>query len=340
MTATRRRGFKSFRAVFTLSLALAACSTSNGAPDSGMVMTTPDAGQHLDTGSDSSDATSMTQRDVVSIFGDTGMTNPDVGAGDATLDVTMHPDVVSSSDGGHDGTTPKDGGTKDSSSKDTGPMKDAGCVPVTVGTGTTGANTCSAPVTGSCAPGSLATFTPKAPPPTPVQNVCTAAETQAIYSGCLDPMTSSTAACNATDDACYTCIFGSLTGAATENAATWPPIVSGSNMIVSLNFGGCLTLLEPCNTKCAATLESDIECELAACEVNCGTVTTAAEVMAYSACTEKVDGCDPGGCYQYYLNGQSCASQITGPGTACLGHLTDGNFEAGFLAVVPVFCGG
>jgi hypothetical protein len=100
--------------------------------------------------------------------------------------------------------------------------------------------------------------------------------------------------------------------------------------------------MEPCNTKCAATFENDLECELAACETNCP-VNTQAQETAYNTCATTADGCDPGGCYEY-ANGQNCASAITGsshPGSVCFANEgdTEQAFEAQFLAIVPIFCG-
>jgi hypothetical protein len=62
--------------------------------------------------------------------------------------------------------------------------------------------------------------------------------------------------------------------------------------------------------------------------------TTQASLTAFDNCTTTVDGCDPGGCAQYF-NGEACSNNDTGPGSVCF---AGASFEDLFLAVVPVFC--
>ncbi len=199
-------------------------------------------------------------------------------------------------------------------------------------TGTGGAPACTAVDAGSCKPANVASFTPTTPPPAAASPVCTSTEIQTIYNDCYGPDGTCPEANE--DDPCYTCIF------TFQNAASWGPVVQSPDGLGDLNFGGCLLLLEPCNTACAATFENDLECEQAACAASCPLTADAATVTSYSDCANAVDSCDPGGCFQYW-NGTSCYSEITGaahPGAICFA-AGPSDFEGSFLNIADVFCG-
>jgi len=341
-----------------------ACATSTadgGGADAGSgVQPAVDAGR---AGSDAGDATTAARRDATSIFG-----SGDSGGGPTADGPTMTDAVGAASDGeaidgaaGHadaardgaaageagapvgDGGT-RDGGSTDSAGKDSaatdgsakdGASKDSAtsCTAVTVPSGTGGAGACGTPVTGSCGPGKLPTgFAPTATPPTAVQNVCTPAQIQSIYTDCLAGGTCGEADADNPAFPCYGCIFTDAT------ASSWGPIVSAGGL-ANLNLGGCLQLLEPCNAACATALEEDFKCEQAACATNCP-IAGASDVTAYNNCSNTVDNCSgANGCVDYAY-GSSCASAVTGaahPGSVCFAN--QGNFEQAFLAIVPVFCG-
>jgi hypothetical protein len=346
--------------VFGLAALAPACATSannggfGGGGDAGYV---PDV-VIVHAGSDASDATMPGQHDVRSIFGggDTGQGPSDA---PATRDGSPGQDVASQdsahTDGpstatGQDGAAKdaesdrqandsgtKDSGTKDSGTKESGAndsaTKDASsCTTVNVPSGTGGAGACPAPVTGSCAPGTLAGFVPTAPPPTGAsQGACTPDLIQAVYDGCLGPSSSNTACTNADPTGnCYRCIF-------TDQVNTsWGPIVSAGGL-AQINTGGCLELLEPCNSACATAIEEDLQCEQYACGTNCP-ITTQASTTAYGNCANSIDSCDPNGCAAYAV-GAECAGNVIGshPGTVCFEN--ENNFEAAFLAIAPIFCG-
>ncbi len=267
----------------------------------------------LDAESDALDArANSAEAEANATFDADGSLTPDALAGDAAVDA-----LLDAADAG----------------PDTGPV---GCVAVTVPSGNGGASTCAAPVSGTCGPGSLTGFVATAPPPTAMhQGVCSTAQAQAVYDGCLGPASTNvtcTAAANA-NGACYACVFTQ------ETAAVWGPLVTTAGGVANLNVGGCLTLLEPCNAACAATLEMDLQCEDRACGANCPITSDPASSTAYSGCSSTIDSCDPGGCATYFY-GTSCASDVVGaahPGAVCF--TSQANFEAAYLAIVPVFCG-
>jgi hypothetical protein len=338
-------------------LGLAACgsSTASNGGDAG-----PGPTPTADTGADVAADTSTGTRDATSIFGfgDSSTPGTDTGTGDdagtdapldAPLDVTgdaSGTDATADTSSPVDSTTPTPDATTtpdsaadapvDTGAKDTGA---GGCQAVTVPTGNGGAMACAAPVTGTCGPGSLAGFTATSPPPTGLhQGKCTPAQSQAVYDGCLGANATNvtcTAAVNA-NGACYACIFTD------QSASSWGPVVNTAGNVANLNVGGCLTLLEPCNAACGATLEEDLECEEFACGTNCPITSSAASSTAYAGCASSIDSCDPNGCATYFY-GTSCASSITGPnhpGSVCFASQnSEAAFRAAFLGIVPVFCG-
>ena len=163
-------------------------------------------------------------------------------------------------------------------------------------------------------------------------NACAPGATQRIYNDCFASDTCPEATPGATDFSCYSCIFAN----SSQSSSQWGPVVSTPQNIAYINVGGCITLLEPCNTECAAAFEDEIGCEEAACGASYGNDTG----NQYNDCSEAADLCDPGGCFLYF-NATSCESDLTGsshPASVCVANLA--NFEANFLTVAGVFCGG
>jgi hypothetical protein len=318
-------------------LGSAGCGSTQGdtGDDGGIDSTT--AFDVAQPGPDANDAT-MPGNDAKSIFGDDSgddssgdaVSGDDAPGGDGAGDDGSGDDAddASDSEGGKSDDAAEESGTKDS-----GPAVDAGCQVVTVPSTTTGFMACAAPVSGTCGPGSLATFTATAPPPTGAkQGLCTTQQTASIYAGCLDPTTGSDAACTTAGNAasaCYGCIFTAQT------AMNWGPVVNTTSGLSEMNVGGCLALLEPCNSGCANTFEEDLECEQAACAANCPTTSS---TTGFENCTQAIDDCTPG-CAKYSV-GEGCQQFISGsnhPGAVCFANATD--FQAQFTAIVPVFCG-
>jgi hypothetical protein len=199
--------------------------------------------------------------------------------------------------------------------------------------GTGGAHLCSSVDAGACGPASLAAFTATAPPPALAQQACTSTQLQNIYNDCLNGGTCTESGVGDPAFGCFSCIFTHQTD------STWGPIVLSPESIANINLGGCLTLLEPCNAPCGATFEQDLQCEEAACGAACASTETTS-LTDLNNCIAAIDSCDPGGC-ALYSNGTSCVTEITGaghPGSVCFA--SPGNFEAAFLTVSGVFCGG
>jgi hypothetical protein len=328
-TTTSSASMCAFLGLALAALGLPACGGSTndgGSGDSGMTSPPPDA-----TVFNVPDAIDGNDARIIFGGGDTG--GPDATmSSDGTVpdgpssDGTTTGDSATSEGGTMEGGTmeggPKESGTKDTSTPvDTGPPP--ACTTVTVDMTTTGDSMCPAPVTGSCGAGSI-TVTPTAHLPTAAkQGVCTAAEMQTLFNNCLN---GGTGAC--TQDPCYKCIFTD------QAAAAWGPVVLSTDNLAQMNVGGCLQLLEPCNSACAATFEEDLECEQEACGTNCPITTS---TTGYNNCAMSVDSCVPG-CASYYA-GTGCQGQITGaghPGSVCFAS-TD--FQTQYNTIVPLFCG-
>jgi hypothetical protein len=238
-------------------------------------------------------------------------------------------------DAGVDSSKGHDSGTDSAMGTDSGACTVVG-VPATMA----GAATCPTTSPGTCGPQALTSFTPNAPPPSGKgQNKCTTAQIQSIYDDCL----SGAQLCPESDEGnaalpCYNCIFTNSTD------LTWGPAVLTPGS-VEVNLGGCVSLLEPCNSACADAIEYDFQCDNAACQANCPVTADAGSLTAFEGCAMTADGCDPNGCYLYANGAYSaggCIEQMVQapaahPATTCFPSAQ--TFEASFLAVSGVFCG-
>jgi hypothetical protein len=168
-------------------------------------------------------------------------------------------------------------------------------------------------------------------------SACAAGEITQIFTDCF----SAGGTCpeqngGATGHACYGCLFSN------EGDSAWGPLVMDSDSLVTVNSGGCLTLLEPCNAACGAQWEYHFQCYEAACAANCVTEINKNDMTGFNACVTTVNACDPEGCAAYDY-GEGCASPIVNdpgahPGAVCFPNTTD--FETAMVAVGAVFCGG
>jgi hypothetical protein len=248
------------------------------------------------------------------------------------------PDATDAADTGAKDTSPADTSPTDSpadtGTKDTGTPDTGGCVPVTLNDGDNDGGACPAPVTGSCGMGDIAGFSPTWIPPSGYeQGLCTSAQMDSIYNGCLasgaTETTCNTAATAAPD--CYGCIF------TMEGTSPAGPIIETNNGVLEVNQAGCIALLEPCNLTCAEEVAASVQCEDTACETNCP-VTDTTSLDNFETCEETAATCDPNGC-DTYATEAACSNAITGashPASVCL---SGAMFEDLYNAVVPVFCG-
>jgi hypothetical protein len=249
---------------------------------------------------------------------DTGAGGTDTGATDSGVDTTRPP-IDSGHDAGHD------------AGRDTG-----SCVAVAV-SDAGGAPTACPATGGACGDMvSLAGFSETWVPPAAVQSVCTTTMIDDIYNDCLSAATGSAAKCTSistTDSACFDCIF------TPEGASSYGPVIETTNNGLDvLNQAGCIEILEPCNMGCAEAWMGLFQCESAACEPNCPSVTTYAQDVDFQTCFDDVETCNPRGCDGFATEASNCGGLLTTthPAHTCLAGST---FEKNFKAVVPVFCG-
>ncbi len=233
---------------------------------------------------------------------------------------------------------PKDTGVKDTSLPDT-----SSCVAVTVTAGTP-TTTCPAPVTGTCGMGDVSAFSPSWVPPSGYHlGLCTTTQITSIYTDCFGPLATSTKCTKimSTASACYGCLV------TMEGSSSYGPLISTSGGIVSVNQGGCIDLLEPCNKPCAEAALGAFQCENAACETNCPVTSGTpypdggSEFHSYEGCVDTSINCDPDGCSSYYTEATNCGMLLTGtshPASICVATTTS-TFKGLYDAIAPVFCG-
>jgi len=261
----------------------------------------------------------------------------EAGRGDATRDTASSDGATEDSSTSDTGT--HDSGAKDSSTRDTSTPHDSGgsCTAIPVPGGTApGLSACGTPSTPpTCAPGSLSGFNPTTPAPKPPATACQAGQITQIYNDCLNGGTCLEQEPGEPGYGCYQCLFSN------ETDATWGPLVLDANEIATLNMGGCLELLEPCNSACAAAFENDYECEEYACASNCAaSINASGSLTEFNACTTAIDDCTPG--CATYSHETLCWNYLTGsehPGSVCFPSAS-ATFEQALLAIGPVFCGG
>jgi hypothetical protein len=158
-------------------------------------------------------------------------------------------------------------------------------------------------------------------------SACTAKDIADYDAACLNTATRTMADCTAFGSSratCQACIES------TSTDTTWGPLVAFSG-VVNINLGGCLALVDPQSASCGRKVQDYDECVHAACDGVCP-VTSTATFALWEQCqmTATAQGC---GMY-------STAAQCIGlddAGTICS---AAGGFDAAFLAIAPLFCGG
>jgi hypothetical protein len=183
---------------------------------------------------------------------------------------------------------------------------------------------------GSCPiPTNIGEWTPPAyVEPAQVPGACLSSDYSAYYTACLSgaPMSTCTAF-TSSHAACAACLLTPLTN------STWGPLYTNDG-VTHINVPGCLDLTDPGDHACAKTLEEQAQCETAACDTVCP-VTDSASFTNWQAC---ISAADMEECSTYAKAGTACVMGITSSAAApCL---TASTFQAYFLAVAPIFCGG
>lgn len=157
---------------------------------------------------------------------------------------------------------------------------------------------------------------------------CAPSDITAYDAACINTTTASGANCSAFDSAHATCA-GCLQSKLTDSS--WGPVVT-SDGVENINIAGCIELTDPSATSCEASEEALIQCEHAACDSPCP-VTDQASFAKWQSCTTAAD---KGEC-KTYLAAVACIGTLdAGASSIC----NPQAFEAFFLAVAPLFCGG
>jgi hypothetical protein len=199
-----------------------------------------------------------------------------------------------------------------------------------------------------CAPGSVASFTPKWHPPRAKTTSCTRAQIEA-YLQCLSDATTalSPPSCaewsgtiSASDQTCLTCLSSN------ESDSTYGPFVSLPGVLL-VNVAGCIALAEgkTDGSGCGGALQQDEQCQRAACLPTCSIVSHPTDEANCETEANALPGdAGGGGACAKFVPPAECAGAIeqTDAGTpaekACFGGSAAGGASQ-FEAVALAFCG-
>jgi hypothetical protein len=190
----------------------------------------------------------------------------------------------------------------------------------------------------SCSPlAVLSGFAPKWVPPRAHENACSAQEIEDFRKYCLGAGDAN--GCNALlqtahAKACVACIL------TPPSAAAYGPLIdySEANGFVSLDTAGCVALAQGdvSDSSCGAKILALAECDVAACAschvVDDATMTTLGQCEANG---------ESGAC-QAYVEPARCGAALaeagSAPAKACFAGSDFSDFDAGYDALVPLFC--
>lgn len=162
----------------------------------------------------------------------------------------------------------------------------------------------------TCAPGSVAGFTPVWKPPTG-RNQAKCNSTQVdTYVECLFSQAANDPTCrdylsSAANAVCAGCLMSQL------DDAQYGPFIRLSADAITVNVEGCVALMsgDAQPTSCAAKAQALGQCRAAACDPNC-VVTDHASLLQYNSCE---DAAGSSVC-KSYLDASSCINALLGPG--------------------------
>jgi hypothetical protein len=182
--------------------------------------------------------------------------------------------------------------------------------------------------TGCPAPADISSWmAPALHPAKTSPSACTAQDLSDYDGACLNNATRTQAACTAFATSRATCL-ACLESKYTD--MTWGPLVSYSG-VVNLNLGGCVAIVDPAGAACAQKVQDYDQCVHTACDGVCP-VNSPAAFQLWQQC-------------QTIASQQACGMYSTAAN--CLANDTAaavcnnaGGFDAAFMAVAPLFCGG
>jgi hypothetical protein len=189
-------------------------------------------------------------------------------------------------------------------------------------------------VTGACTPDPLVGFKPTWVPPRAHEKSCTATEISDLYDSCFgraETMTSCGVWMTA-HPGCQACVYSSST-----DTAYGPVINDVISNLQTLNVGGCVALLEPCNLECAHGMQASEQCFEKACDSSCPPVTSEATYNQVVACQTSAETCP---CQAYTELLTQCEDTIAArasPAFTCV--QANMVVPAAFKQMVSLFCG-
>ena len=190
------------------------------------------------------------------------------------------------------------------------------------------------PVTGACTPDPLVGFKPTWVPPRAHEKSCTATEISDLYDSCFgraQTMTSCGAWMTA-NPGCQACVYSSST-----DTVYGPVITDAMTSLQTMNLGGCVALLEPCNFECAHGMQAAEQCFQKACGSSCPPVTSQATYNQVVACETSAATCP---CAAYMALLTQCLDTIAArasPAFTCA--QANAIVPADFKQMISLFCG-
>jgi hypothetical protein len=182
----------------------------------------------------------------------------------------------------------------------------------------------------TCSPVSLPSFQEHFVPPNPPSSVCTTAQIAMVVT-CLTSNSPDCTAFVSPDAGNKTCIECMVSP---PSAASYGPIIIDStDNVDTLNVGGCIALVDPCQMPCAYAATAVQQCHFAAC-ASCP-LSTAAGLQAFNACSDVADTCS---CLPESTANQACVSRMKTSETANCYPAQGFATAAAFYG--KVFCGG
>jgi hypothetical protein len=176
------------------------------------------------------------------------------------------------------------------------------------------------------APLDVTGWTTPALKPRKTSSACSAQEIIDYDSNCLNPTTTSVAACDAFSAAhngCAACLNSR------DNDPTWGPLVAFS--VLDINLGGCVLALDPSSAACAQSAQDDQVCVHLACDYQCPIT----DEPSYDRWTQCIDNARAQPC-RAHSDAAKCVASLDA-GAICT---PTADMDTAFLAIAPLFCGG
>jgi hypothetical protein len=310
-------------------VALAGCATGGtgdfGDGDDAAAPSTVDAGSDVKGDGSGGHANGSGTPDASNGSGETG------GGGDSGAETGGG----SQDSGASDASSSADGSGSDAELPDSGPPDSAtGCTAVAVSPAEPAHGDGACSNTGLCHPRSVTSFSPTWVPPLGSHvGACDAQQIATYFDQCFgsdgSPASCSAFVSSPANAGCVSCLD-------TPSTATSYGALIDNGVVVYVNVGGCVSLVEPCNLACAQAFEAVPQCSTAACDPTLYCSATSDYSVCEQASQNGTCACDG------FVASGDCMKSIAVDGhpafATCFGSQTN-DFQALYTAVATFICG-